>query len=39
MTNYIKVHVKSNTDISKKIVTVKTDGEEKDCLTAFFALD
>lgn len=39
MTNYIKVHVKSNTDISKKITDVKIDGEEKDCLTAFFALD
>lgn len=39
MTNYIKVHVKSNTDISKKIVTVKTDGEEKDFLTASHTLD
>ena len=34
MTNYIKVHVKSDEDISKKIITVKIEKCEKDYLVA-----
>ena len=34
MTNYIKVHVKSDEDISKKIISVKIEKCEKDYLVA-----